>query len=155
MNTGAISSRYAKALLKLVAQTGRGEAVCAQVRQILADPDSMPQPLEPDLENFISLLVRNGREEYIKFILNDFVHGYYQANGIRVAHLVTAVPAPDLEDRIRELLKEYTLIFDTSVDPDIVGGFVLTVDDMMMDASVRSQIERIRRQFIEKNRRII
>lgn len=155
MNTGAISSRYAKALLKLVAETGRGDAVCAQVRSILACPDEMPQPLEPDLEKFISLLVRNGRMEHVKLILADFVHRYHEAHGVKVAHLVTAVPAPELEDRLRELLKEYTLIFESRVDPDIVGGFVLTVDDLMMDASVRSQIERIRRQFVEKNRRII
>lgn len=155
MNTGAISSRYAKALFKLVCETGRGDAVCAQVRQILACPDEMPQVLEPDLESFIQLLVRNGRMEYVRFILSDFVHKYHEAHGIRVAHLVTAVPAPGLEDKLRGILREYTLIFDSKVDPDLIGGFVLTVDDMMMDASVKSQIELIRRQFVEKNRRII
>lgn len=35
MNTGIISSRYAKALLKLVDETGNGEAVYNQVSQVL------------------------------------------------------------------------------------------------------------------------
>jgi F-type H+-transporting ATPase subunit delta len=41
------------------------------------------------------------------------------------------------------------------VDPAIVGGFVFTVDDLMLDASVARQIELIRRQFVEKNNRIV
>ena len=41
------------------------------------------------------------------------------------------------------------------MDPDLVGGFVFDLEDYLLDASVRRQLDLIREQFIEKNRRII
>ncbi|MCQ2140152.1 MAG: F0F1 ATP synthase subunit delta [Bacteroidales bacterium] len=155
MNTGTISSRYALALLRLVEETGRGEQVWAQVRTILADPDGMPKTLEPDLERFVALVVKNGRREYLKFMLQSFVSQYNAAHGIKLAHLTTAVPSPELESQLKGLFKDYRLIFDTKVNPDLIGGFVLVVDDLMMDASVKHQLDVIRKQFVEKNRRIV
>ena len=44
----------------------------------------------------------------------------------------------------------------TEVDPGLVGGFTLIVDDdYMLDASVRHQLESIRRQFVKTNSRIV
>lgn len=155
MNTGTISSRYAKALLLLTREHGSGEAVAAQVRSILADPDSMPAQLEPDLENFIGLLVKNRRIEYVKFILGSFLRMYYEEAGIRLVQLTTCKASEELEASIRALFKDRKVLLETRVDPSLLGGFVLTVDDMMVDASVRRKIENIRRSFIEKNRRIV
>jgi len=44
---------------------------------------------------------------------------------------------------------------DTEIDPSIEGGFILTVNDLALDASVKGQIERIRREFISRNQRIV
>ena len=57
MNTGAIATRYARALLRYVLETGNGEKVCAQVRALLADPAHAPSPLEPELQRIAALLV--------------------------------------------------------------------------------------------------
>lgn len=158
MNTGAIASRYAKALLKYVQETGRGEQVCAQARALLSDPDSAPQPLEPDLVRFIDLLARNGRMEHVKLILRSFVKMYLESVGARIAYLTTVTPAPDIQARLHDMLEEQTggrVILETRVDPGLIGGFVLEIDDRMMDASVRSRIDRIRRQFVISNNRLV
>ena len=47
------------------------------------------------------------------------------------------------------------VVLETSVNPDIIGGFVFEIDDYILDASVRSSIEKIRRELIEKNNRIV
>lgn len=158
MNPGVISSRYAKALLKLVQATGRGDAVYAQVVQILKDPRGLAGDMEPDLQNFVSLLVENGRVEYVKFIFQSFLRMYDQSKNRKTAHLTTAVPVPGLEERLKTLLEKKTgaeIIFDSNVDPAIIGGFKLMVDDDLLDASVSRQLEELRRQLIEKNNRLI
>ena len=155
MDGGIIATRYATALLRYVSETGRGREVYEQVEQMLACPDSIPQPLEPDLEKFVGLLVERGRVDYLKQILTTFGRLYRKQQGICIAHLVTAIEAPELEQRIRSLFKDCELVFDSRVDPDIIGGFVLTVDDTRIDASVSRQLETIRREFIQKNLRII
>lgn len=158
MNSGIISSRYAKSLLRFTDETGNGEAVYAQVLQILKDPDSIPAVLEPEIQKFIQLLVRNGRLGDVRQMLTTFTRLYNSSRGRRLAHLVTAVPAGELEIKVRTLLENKLggeIVLDSSVDPSIIGGFVLTVDDYLLDASVSRQLDQIRRQFMDKNKRIV
>lgn len=158
MNTGLIASRYANALLLLTKESGRGEQVCKQVRRILVSPDDMPAEFEPDLEKLIALLKKNGRLEYLKFVLRSFVSLYFSSEGICLATLTTAIPAPGLGKKLCNLvtgLTGYRIVLDSRVDPSIIGGFVFDVDDNLFDASVKTQIETIRREFIEKNTRIV
>ena len=158
MDSGIISSRYARALLKLVDETGRGEAVYAQAVAILSDPDSVPAALEPELQQFMELLVRNGRVGYVRQMLVTFTRMYNSSRGRRLAHLVTAVPSQEMERKIKDVLEKKLhseVIISSETDPSIEGGFLLTVDDWRLDASVKGQLERIRRQFMDKNKRIV
>lgn len=158
MNTGIIATRYARALLKYVTETGHGERVYSQVMGLLSDPDRVPHPFEPELERFVELLIRGHRTELLRESLETFCDLYRRANHIMMAHLTTAVPAPELEARLRELVAggtDYRVVFDTKVDPSIMGGFIFVVDDRMLDASVSRQLELIRREFIQKNNRIV
>ena len=150
--------RYARALLLLTQESGRGSQVCAQVRSLLATPDTIPSPLEPDLEKLIVLLSNNGRTEYLKYILRSYITLYCKSVGLVTAHLTTAVPAPELSEKLKALVAEKTgceMELETTIDPDIVGGFIFDVQDLRLDASVRSRIEKVRRQFIEKNTRLV
>jgi len=72
MNTGVISTRYARALLLLTQEDGSGAEVFAQARALLKDPSTVPQPLAEDLAKMVVLLRRNGRGECLRFVLNDF-----------------------------------------------------------------------------------
>ena len=158
MNQGAVASRYAKAFLELVRESGRGEQVFAQVRALLKDASSAPQPLEPDIEKLVLLLRRNRRLDCLKFVLNDFVRLWCSDQKILLARLVTAVPSPELPARIEELLKARTgcrIILETAVDSDLLGGFIIELENETLDASVRRQIDDIRRSLVQKNNRII
>lgn len=158
MNAGVIARRYATTLLKYVAETGRGEQVYAQVKALLADPDKAPKPLCEDLEKFTALLVRNGRMPMVRRIFLSFLQQYEAQAGIHVARLKTAVESPALQEKLERILAERIggqVQFTTEVDPSLIGGFVLEVDDRRMDASVKRQLEDIRRKLIEKNKRIV
>lgn len=158
MNQGAVSSRYATAFLRLVQEGGRGEQVFTQVRALLADASSVPQPLEPDIQKLVLLLRRNRRLDCLKFVLNDFVRMWCEANHVVVAKLVSAVASPELPARAEALLASRTgcrVILDYSVDAELLGGFVLELENETLDASVRRQLDDIRRQLVQKNNRII
>ncbi|MBQ6244694.1 MAG: ATP synthase F1 subunit delta [Bacteroidales bacterium] len=158
MNTGIISSRYATALLRYTQETGGGERVCAQVRRLLDHPEQDPGPLEPELERLIRLLVQNGRMEDVRLILRSFLTKYYQSLGVKVAVLTTVVASEELEHKVRAMLEKQfggEVLIESRVDPALVGGFTLEVGDYLLDASVRRQIETIRRQFVIQNNRIV
>ena len=158
MNAGIISSRYAKALLMLVDETGRGEEVYRQVEEILKNPDSVPPVLEPELSKLVTLLVKNNRMEYARPILHRFMVLYDESRGRRHVTLRTAAPAPEMEQKIKEMLHERLggdIVIESEVDPSLIGGFTLTVDDKLLDASVSRQLEEVRRQLMAKNKRIV
>lgn len=137
--------------------------------------------LAPDLRKFLELLIRNGRIGDVRLIFTTFVTEYYRARHIKRAKLVVADSAllnpeptpsdrelaegslrqaqrPALESRLRDLVEKQTgcrLILKTEVNPSLIGGFVFEVEDTVLDASVSRQLDFIRRQFIEKNRRIV
>ena len=41
------------------------------------------------------------------------------------------------------------------MDAELLGGFVLELENETLDASVRRQLDDIRRQLVQKNNRII
>ena len=158
MNQGAVASRYARAFLRLVEESGRGEQVFIQVRAMLADSSSVPAPLEPDIKKLVLLLRKNHRLDCLKFIFADFIRFWCEEQRIVMAKLLTAVPSPDLAGKLEAMLSERTgcrVILETAVDPGLLGGFVLELDNEMLDASVRRQLDEIRRQLVQKNNRII
>ncbi len=132
--------------------------------------------LAPDLRKFLELLIRNGRIGDVRLIFTTFITEYYRARHIKRAKLVVADPAllnpeptpsdrelaeplrPTLDVRLRDLIEKQTgckLILNTEVNPSLIGGFVFEVEDTVLDASVSRQLDIIRSQFIEKNRRIV
>ena len=158
MNTGAISKRYAKALLELSRVSGRGEQDCSQALALLEHPEAKPAKLEEDIQKLVELLIRNGRMPYVKFILRSFVDLYRKENGIVEVRLTMAAESPALEEKLRQILAsaiDGTILFTSKVDPDLIGGFVLEVDDRQLNASAKSQLDKIRRKLDELNKRIV
>ena len=155
--------------------------VVRQTHQPVAEPVEATS-LAPDLRKFLELLIRNGRIGDVRLVLTTFITEYYRSRHIKRARLVVADPAlltsgpissvaepvvrqgsptieaPTLESRLRDLIEKKTgckLILKTEVNPSLIGGFVFEVEDTVLDASVSRQLDIIRRQFIEKNRRIV
>ncbi len=115
--------------------------------------------MSQELSRFLTLLNKNSRMDLVEDILRDFVTIYRRGIGIRKAHLVTATePSERLLQRLKALVKQKTgddVIIEVEVDPSIIGGFVFDIDEYLLDASIKHQLDQIRQQFIEKNRRII
>lgn len=184
MNAGVISSRYSLALLKLVQETGAGEKTYSQActlvqrmqevdhlaevlhkhpeisldRKMQLIDSALEEPQTEDLRRFVRLVHTNGRMEFLMRMLQSFTDRYREAKGLKVGRLVTALPIPGLEDKLKQVVLEKTgfdLILEESIDPDIIGGFILEVEDLRMDASVEAQFRRLRRELIDNNNRIV
>lgn len=158
MTPGIVSSRYAKALLKLVLETGNGDAVYEQVDRLLKHQEQPGFVMEPELHDFVEMLLKKGRIEYVKFIFQSFLRMYDLSQGRKRVHLVTAVAVPGLEERLKVLLEEKTgarILMESSIDPSIIGGFQLKVEDDFLDASVSRRLEELRRRLVVKNNRLV
>lgn len=113
----------------------------------------------PAFMRFVGLVLKAHRESYLQFICLTYMSLYYKLKHIAVAKLTTAVPVdPDTETRIRDAaaMKVHAKMkLRTVVDPSIEGGFIFDLNDYRLDASVATQLKRMKQQFIDKNKRIV
>ena len=185
MNRGIIITRYARALEKYVRETGGGAVQADEARRLqkaLKETPTLRKYLEsrdvispekkkellvgalgggisPQMEKFADLLIQNGRMDFLAEILHSFTEMHDRADGIRRARLTVVREAPEsLLRNLRTLVKEKTgddVEIEVVIDPSVIGGFVFDIDDYLLDASVKRQLDVFREQFIERNRRII
>ena len=87
----------------------------------------------------------------IQFMANSYVTLYRQQKNIILGKLTTATRvSAAIEQKMRtevEAKTQGTVEFETQVDPDIIGGFVLEYDTYRMDASVKSRLNSILTQL--------
>lgn len=106
------------------------------------------------LANFIGVLNKNGRLDLISDI-----HAAYQSlqddsmGRVRV-NVKTAVPLGEqqqqaLASTLATALKKQPVL-NLQVDPDLLGGVVVQVGDRVIDTSVRTRIQTLRAQLMER-----
>jgi len=107
------------------------------------------------LVNFLSVLNDHERLDLLRPILTAYRELYDQKAGRIHVKVRSAQPLPDDQrQRLAHELKQAFQkepILDAGVDPDLLGGLVVQVGDWLYDASVRSSLESLRNQIIERS----
>ena len=172
MDIGVISVRYARALLKSATDAKIEQQVYAEMQQIAKSYIEVPQlrstidnPMlskekkqallltaagrEPSdlMKAFISLVLKEDRESVMQFIANSYVTLYRQQKNVIRGRLITAAAvSPETEQKMRQMVESKTngtVEFESQVNPDIIGGFILEYDTYRMDASVKTKLNSI------------
>ena len=101
----------------------------------------------PLTKAFIGLVLKEDRENMIQFMANSYVTLYRKQKNVIRGKLTTAVVvAPETEQKMRKMVESRTkgiVEFETEVNPDIVGGFILEYETYRMDASVKAKLNTI------------
>ena len=164
--------RYARALLKSATDAKIEDAVYTEMQQLAKSYVEVPQ-LRFTIDNpmlskdkkeallltacgqspsdltkaFIQLVLREDREGVMQFIANSYVTLYRQQKNVIRGRLITAAQvSPATEQKMRRMVESKTngtVEFETEVNPDIIGGFILDYDSYRLDASVKSKLNSI------------
>jgi len=105
-------------------------------------------------KKLIELLAQNDRLSLLKDIAVSFDELYKKSKGIKEANVVSAVPLTDeLKNSILQKIKTLTgsnhIKLTNTVDPKLIGGFVLNMDDLRYDASVSGKLAKIKSKLVE------
>ncbi|MBR5037929.1 MAG: F0F1 ATP synthase subunit delta [Prevotella sp.] len=176
MDIGVISVRYARALLKSATDAKIEDAVYTEMQQLAKSYVEVPQ-LRFTIDNpmlskdkkeallltavgekpsdltktFIQLVLKEDRERVMQFIANSYVTLYRQQKNVIRGRLITAAAvSPATEQKMRQMVEgktNGTVEFESEVDPDIIGGFILEYDTYRMDASVKTKLNSILTQL--------
>jgi|SRR5690625_399767 len=173
-----VAERYSKSLLDLAVETGNVDQVYEDMLQfkgalksrdlvnLLKSPiiqrskkleivqklfDDKMQPLTL---KFFEVVIRKDREEVLPDIAKVFFEQYYEYKGITVVKVTSAkkLDGSTLKNIEKKLLESGTtrsqVEFQTILDPDLLGGFVLEYDNKKYDVSVRNQLINLRKRLV-------
>ncbi|HOU96353.1 MAG TPA: ATP synthase F1 subunit delta [Bacteroidales bacterium] len=172
MNESKIPVRYAKALFESAVNNNLLDRVyddimlIAEICKIDEVNELLKSPIIPPSQkrkviheifdekistltmSLIDLMIKNGREEYIPAIARIFRTDTLRYKGITETNLVTAMPVSQkTKNEIIAFIESKfntKVIMKESVDPGIIGGFVLKVNDYLIDASVKTKLRKIK-----------
>jgi F-type H+-transporting ATPase subunit delta len=175
MNDSKIGVRYAKALFQTAAENKLTEDVMADIRlldenlknndfrEVLESPvvkisqkkdliKTVFRPVINDLTyRFIILVLENKRESYLESILRNYSKTFRDHKGVKRAEIV--ISSEINEDTRKQFVGILEKTFGSDieleevVDADIIGGFILKVEDEQYDASVLSALAKMRKQL--------
>ena len=167
--------RYAKAILETAVSSGKANQVNDDMKSIIAAVDSsadlnqfLASPIitsdlkmnalsevfnsvQAETKSLFRLLQENKRFEILVAIASQYNAQFDEMNGVEVANVTTAFPiTTDLEAQI--LAKAATistkkLTIQNTVDPSIIGGFILRIGDKQYNASVSNRLQELKREF--------
>jgi len=170
-----VAARYAKSLLELALEKGNLDAVVNDMRylrQVTAENHALEvlfnSPIVPATKkieafkevfgqfealslSFLTLITNKGRENFMPTIAQSFLDMVKEHKGIVPVELITAV-ALDEATRNNIMAKieasvKGTLEVTETIDPDIIGGFIVNMGDRRIDASVKSQFNKLKQSL--------
>lgn len=176
MNDSKISVRYAKALFesalsKDVLDVVRSnmeevQAVCkvkefdyllhspviGESQKIEAVKEILDKRVHPLTMSLLNLVFENGRENYIPAIARNYVDLYKKHKGIKSATITSATALPkEVSTKIVDVIQKalgLSVELETKENADLIGGFVIRIDDQQYDASVANSLKNVKKQLL-------
>lgn len=178
MNESTINTRYAKALFKLAKEKKLVDKILGdmklvfeafseihELKAVIEDPviktskkaaivqSIFKSKLDTISMSFLNLLLRNKREFYIKGVCQYFIDLVKKDKGIKSVKLTTAYSLDKKsKDGLESLIKSQLnskIELTEEIDEEIIGGFIIRIDDNQYDSSVRSALNKMQKNLIE------
>lgn len=176
MLTSKVAKRYAQGLLDFTNESGQTAAVFSEMKdvvKIMAESKDLNKffltpyidakkkievaneifkGLSASSQNLIKLVIKHGRESQLKNIAQEFINKVEDINGVQRVTLTTATQLS--KENIDQILRSTNLVnansnFDLKliINQDILGGYILRVGDQQVDASVKTKLNQVKKDF--------
>ena len=173
-----VARRYAKALLTMGKEDGKyqeyGEGLSGFAHLLEREPELRDALLNPIhsredrrklllkmiellqlpamVSNLLQLLLDKHRLNVVDGVALAYQEMVDEVENVSRAKVRAAIYLDDeTQDRLRKTLEKLTgstVIMEVAEDPNIIGGIVAKVGDLVLDGSVRSQIDSLKESLI-------
>jgi len=111
------------------------------------------QGADPAFDNFLQALIERHRMPAIFRIRTEFETLWDEARKLLPVQITSAVAldaktVQSIGERIGTQVDRHVEV-STEVDPDILGGVVLRVGNVILDASIKNRLEQLRKQVAQ------
>ncbi|UFH36215.1 ATP synthase F1 subunit delta [Flavobacterium acetivorans] len=102
-------------------------------------------------KSLFRLLFENKRFEILGDVVSQYILLSDENNGYQVVKVTTATPMDSvLEAKVSEKIKEFSnkkITIVNTIDPSIIGGFILRIGDKEYNASVANRLQVLKREL--------
>ena len=184
MSSYNIATRYAKALMQLATEKDILEQVSRdmelvyngitsskELRTVLKSPVIKTEKKQTILTNifgkkisvvssdFIRFIVDKNREDLIHEILKRFKELYNLRINRVEAEVVSSIDLTNHQkEELYSSLVEYTqkeVLLNYSLDESLIGGFIVKINDTVLDASIKQQLSKLRKKLFEQQHLVV
>ena len=104
--------------------------------------------VSPSFVNFLKLLADRQRIGLLDSVLERLLELYREQRNIALATVTSAFPLTDEQQgdllvKIQSIAGTKNLELNLMVDPELIGGFVVSVGSKVIDASLAGQVRRL------------
>jgi F-type H+-transporting ATPase subunit delta len=168
-----ITTPYAEAFLQVASSRKEVDQVIDQAKAILAIWNDCPEisqamtspvleieskkaaleklfsdQVSPSFVNFLKLLANRQRIGLLDSVLERLLELYREQRNIALATVTSAFPLTDDQQgdllvKIQSIAGTKNLELNLTVDPELIGGFVVSVGSKVIDASLAGQVRRL------------
>lgn len=175
-----ISNRYATALIELAEDKKVFAGISADIelihntlkssrdlRKILDSPviknekkfsilsEIFENKISKDSLNFMQLIIEKQRENLLYLITTQFLRMRDQRQGIINAEVISPIEfAEEHKMKLEKKLESFTgkkVRISFSIDKELIGGFTIRIEDTIIDASLKHQLQILKDQFLKGN----
>jgi len=180
MSEFVISTRYANALMEISEEKNSFERTMEdmefvnntllnskELKNVLQNPiisskkkstileEIFSSHISEGVKNFLELIVNKGRENILLEISNRFLELCDEKLNRTKVQISSAIELSDEQkENIAKKLEEITnkkIISEYKIDNSIIGGFKARFGDTVIDASVKHQLELLKKKLFEQN----
>ena len=169
----SLATPYAEALLQVTEARNESKIVADQCKELLdiwsgsadfrdamvspvLEPSSKKKALQslltdkvtPSLMNLLKVLADRQRLQAFDAVMERFLELYREQQGITLAQVRSAQPLTAeqqsaLSSKVQAMAGTSKVDIDLSVDPTLIGGFVVSLGSQVIDASLSGQVRRL------------
>jgi F-type H+-transporting ATPase subunit delta len=181
MSNQRVASRYAKSIMELSLEKGRLEEVHTDFQRLTALAASnrelelvLKNPIvnsdkklnilqalfakgsDPLTMTFFEIVSRKNREEILLDVAKEFENQYNLHKSIQVAEVTTTFPIDEklrkeFSDVVKEISGKQTVQLVEKINPELIGGYILKVNDRQLDESLSSKLRQLKTQFTKNH----
>ena len=107
-----------------------------------------------EMLGFVKLVVKKERYNELPKIFRYLVDRIKEEKKIGIAYVTTAVELSDakkqnVENRLLQTTQYKTMEMHYAVDESLIGGMVIRIKDRVVDSSVRTKLEEMKKQLLQ------
>lgn len=137
-----------------IAETMANPFLSDKDKKALLDTAAGDNASDPTFVDFLSLLVKNKRLADVFAIAREYTALYRRNRNIYKVVVTSAAPLdPAEESRLKKLIASHlgggTMEYVARVNPDLIGGFTVDIDNERLDASVSNELKQLRLNLLK------